>query len=174
MKLAIIAWIVYVPMIVEAIRASRNERAQFARGGFEPAGDVYKVMRVAYPAVFALMLAEGAWRGAAAGGWLLFGLALFTSGKALKWWAIATLGAAWTFRIVVVPGASLVKRGPYRVLRHPNYAGVVLELAGVAVMTRAYVSGPLGGVLFCTLVLMRIAVENRALDGRAGEQSDGL
>ena len=167
MKLAIVAWIVYFPMIVEAVRAARNERAQFARGGVEPAADVYRIMRVAYPAVFGAMLCEGAVRGLAEGAWSILGLVVFTFGKALKWWAIATLGHAWTFRVVVVPGAPLIASGPYRFLRHPNYVGVLFELVGAASMTRAYVSGPLAVVLFGSLMLMRISVENRALSGSA-------
>ena len=58
--------IVFVPMLVEARRADRNERVQRARGGIEPPGDVYDVMRIAYPAVFLAMIAEGAWRSAPA------------------------------------------------------------------------------------------------------------
>jgi methyltransferase len=65
---------------------------------------------------------------------------------------------------VVVPGAGLVRRGPYRFLRHPNYLAVVLELIGAAVMTGAVVSGPLFVVLFSALLRRRIAVEDRALD----------
>ncbi len=167
MKIAIIAWVVYFPMIVEAIRAARNERAQFARGGLEPPGDVYRIMRIAYPGAFAVMLIEGAVREFAADEWLTVGSIIFVAGKALKWWAIATLGSAWTFRIVVVPGARLIASGPYRFLRHPNYVGVVFELVGAAAMTHASVSGPLAVVLFGSLLLMRISVENRALDGRA-------
>src|SRR5207244_13535851 len=49
-------------MLVEARRAAANERAQRARGGVEPSGDVYGLMQVAYPASFLLMLAEGVWR----------------------------------------------------------------------------------------------------------------
>jgi len=172
--LAILGWIVFFPMVVEAIRAARNERAQFARGGVEPPDDVYGWMRFAYPGVFAVMLMEGAIRGATDDRWLVAGLIIFTAGKALKWWAIATLGPRWTFRVVVVPGEPLTRSGPYRFVRHPNYAGVFLELAGVAVMTRAYVSGPLGVVLFGTLVLMRISVENRALHDSAPQPPRGL
>jgi methyltransferase len=161
--LAIVAWIVYFPMIVEAVHAAKNERIQFARGGLEPPADVYKIMRIAYPGVFAAMLLEGALRGLAENAWLAAGLVVFTVGKALKWWAIVTLGRAWTFRVVVVPGEQLVVSGPYRFLRHPNYVGVLFELVGVAVMMRAYVSGPLAVVLFGSLVLKRISVENRAL-----------
>jgi methyltransferase len=172
--LAILAWIVFFPMCVEAFRATRNERAQFARGGVEPRGDVYAWMRLAYPGVFAAMLVECAIRGVPNDGWLVAGLTIFTAGKALKWWAIATLGPRWTFRVVVVPGDPLIRSGPYRFVRHPNYAGVCLELVGAAVMTHAYVSGPLGVVLFGTLVLMRISVENRALHDTAPGPPRGL
>ena len=56
--------IVFGTMLVEARRASANERAQRARGGVEPAGDVYDVMRVVYPGAFLAMFVEGALRGA--------------------------------------------------------------------------------------------------------------
>ena len=56
----LIAAIVFLPMLVEARRAAANERAQRARGGIEPAGDVYKMMQVAYPGAFLAMIAEGA------------------------------------------------------------------------------------------------------------------
>ena len=52
-------------------------------------------------------------------------------------------GACWTFRVIVVPGTTLVASGPYRFMRHPNYVAVVGELVGVALMTGARVTGPL-------------------------------
>jgi methyltransferase len=59
-----------------------------------------------------------------------------------------------------------VTRGPYRFLRHPNYLGVIGELAGVALMSGAIVTGPLALAGFGALILKRIGVEERAL--RAG------
>src|SRR6185295_2123117 len=117
-------------MLLEARRAAANERAQLRRGGVEPTDDVYKMMQVAYPACFLAMLAEGFWRGLPPAGALIAGATLFVLAKAIKWWAILTLGPFWTFRVIVVPGVPLVARGPYRWLRHPNYVGVVGELAG--------------------------------------------
>ena len=150
-------------MVVETVRASANERAQRARGGIEPAGDVYTLMRVVYPGAFLAMFAEGALR--AAPPWLvvLIGAALFIVAKGLKWWALLSLGPFWTFRVIVVPGARLVSSGPYRWLRHPNYVGVMGELAGVALMTGALVSGVVGIITFGVLVHRRIVVEERAL-----------
>ena len=154
-------------MIVEAARAARHERAQRDRGGIEPPDDVYRAMQVAYPVLFAVMIGESILRGQPSRPWIVLGLVCFLAAKAIKWWAILTLGPAWTFRVIVVPGAPLVRRGPYRFLRHPNYVGVAGELVGVALAAGAYVSGPIAVVLFGTLMKRRIAVEERALDSTA-------
>jgi methyltransferase len=161
--LVLIGAVVFGFMIVEARRAARHERLQRARGGVEPSGDVYAIMQVAYPGVFLAMLVEGMWRGSTGGPWLALGLALFAAAKALKWWAIVSLGQAWTFRVIVVPGSQAVASGPYRYLRHPNYVAVVGEIVGVAVMADARVTGPLAMLGFGSLLVRRIAVENRAL-----------
>jgi hypothetical protein len=58
-----VALLVFVPMGIEAVRASRNERRQLARGGVQPHDDVHGVMSIAYPGSFLAMLVEGAFRG---------------------------------------------------------------------------------------------------------------
>jgi methyltransferase len=169
-KLLIAGAIVFAFLIVEARRAARNERLQRAAGAVEPPDDVYQLMRVAYPGGFALMLAEGALRGGAAPSAFAAGAVLFTLGKALKWWAIATLGPRWTFRVLVRPGVPLVASGPYRWLRHPNYVGVVGELTGLTLMTAAWVAGPVVTIGFVALMIRRIRVEMSALTGSATDK----
>ena len=159
----VVGLVVFLLMALESLRARRNERAQRARGGIEPPDDVYAVMRVAYPAAFAAMLIEGALRRGAPPRALAAGAAVFAAAKALKWWAIVSLGPFWTFRVIVVPGAPLVARGPYRWLRHPNYVAVVGELAGAALLAAAIVSGPVAIAAFGALLIKRIAVEQRTL-----------
>jgi methyltransferase len=151
-------------LAVEARRAARNERAQRARGGIEPTGDVYRAMAVVYPAAFLAMIVEGVLRGGAPRAVLAAGAAIFAVAKALKWWAIRSLGPCWTFRVIVVPGATRVRSGPYRYVRHPNYVAVGGELAGVALMAGAVVAGPVATAVFVLLMLKRIAVEDAALD----------
>jgi len=160
---ALVLAIVFLPMLLEARRAALNERAQMARGGVEARGDVYAPMRVAYPGAFLLMIIESAVRGSPRPSIIALGAVVFAAGKALKWWAIVTLGPAWTFRVIMVPNASLVATGPYAVLRHPNYVGVVGELVGTALMTGAVFSGPIATLGFGALMLARIRVEERAL-----------
>lgn len=164
-----LAVLFYLPMLVEARRASVNERAQRARGGAQPAADVpvYRAMQIVYPGAFAAMLVESAWRGNPPRSWVLAGLLGFALAKAVKWWAILTLGRFWTFRVVVAPGTTPVAGGPYRFFRHPNYVGVIGELTAAAVMTGAAVSGPLAVVLFLMLLKRRIAVEEKALASSA-------
>src|SRR5437899_8505451 len=128
--------VVFLPMAVEATRAASNERTQRARGGIEPPDDVYKMMRIAYPAAFLAMIAEGFVRGTPSTLALTAGIVLFAAAKALKWWAILTLGPFWTFRVIVVPDARLVTSGPYRYLRHPNYVAVAGQIVGCALVAR--------------------------------------
>src|SRR6185436_14944433 len=111
-------------MAIEAQRAARNERAQ--------RGDVYRLMQGVYPGAFAAMLVEGAVRGGPPPALVAAGAIVFAAAKAVKWWAIISLGGAWTFRVIVVAGAPRVASGPYRFFRHPNYVAVVAELAGAA------------------------------------------
>jgi methyltransferase len=153
-------------MLLEARRAEANERWQRARGGIAPPEDlaVYAAMRVAYPAAFASMLFERALRGDVLSDAFVLGAALYIAAKALKWWAILELGPFWTFRVIVVPGARLVRSGPYRYMRHPNYLGVFGELVGTALMCGAMVTGPIATLLFTSLMVWRSTVEHRALD----------
>jgi methyltransferase len=90
-------------------------------------------------------------------------LAVFILLQAGRLWVIASLGRHWTTRVVVLPGASPVACGPYRWLRHPNYAVVVLEIAVVPLALGL----PLFALMFsaanAALLIHRIGVENQAL-----------
>jgi methyltransferase len=150
-------------MAGEAALAARNERALMAGGAIEPGHDVYKTMRWAYPLCFVAMAMESVVHGRPAPRIVLTGLALFAAAKALKYWAIGTLGSRWTFRVLVLPQAPLITHGPYAFLRHPNYVAVVGELIGAAVMFGAPITGLLALLGFGSLMLKRIAVEDSAL-----------
>ena len=150
-------------MIGEAIHAARNERALSARGATQPDGDVYKTMRWAYPLCFIAMAAESMMHGSPPAALMRLGVVVFVLAKALKYWAITTLGPRWTFRVLVLPSAPLLVTGPYKYLRHPNYVAVVGELIGAALLFAAPAAGALSVVMFGWLMLRRIAVEDRAL-----------
>jgi methyltransferase len=159
----IVAIAVFVPMIAEANVSSRHDGPLRAAGAVEPDGDVYRIMQAAYPAAFVLILIEGGWRSATVDDGFWIGAMVFGIAKALKYWAIATLGRRWTFRVLVPPGSTRIVAGPYRWMRHPNYVAVIGELAGAAAMMRAIVAGPIATVGFGALMLARIRIEERAL-----------
>lgn len=150
-------------MAGEALLSAFNERVLRARGAREASGDVYAIMRWAYPACFVAMAVEGAMAGPASPRVLAAGLVILGFAKALKMWAIGTLGVRWTFRVLVLPDTPLITRGPYAWIRHPNYAAVLGEIAGMACLVWAPIAGLLSLACFGALLVRRIAVEDRAL-----------
>lgn len=169
-------------MLAETRVATQHESRLLSRGATIPVGDLFSLMSITYPLAFALMGWEGADRLSASGAgaepwgpgpnWFAAGVLLFIAGKALKYWAIGTLGERWTYRIMVLPGAPLVHAGPYRYVAHPNYIAIIGELGGTAMMMGAIVSGPVVTVLFGLILLARIRFENRVLEAvRRGSSS---
>ena len=164
--------LVFGLMLAETRLSVRNERALRARGAIEPRGDVYLAMLVLYPLAFGLMGIEGISRsrtpaevvaGSPPPAWWLAGILLMVASKALKYWAIASLGERWTFRVLVLPGVPLVRRGPYHYVNHPNYIAVMGELVAMLLMMSAWTTGPAMILVFGVVLLMRLRVESRAL-----------
>lgn len=91
-------------------------------------------------------------------------LAPFVLAQGLRYWAISALGSRWNTRVLVIPGAAPVARGPYRFLAHPNYVAVVVELASVPLIFGAVWTAAVATVANLILLLVvRIPCENRAL-----------
>jgi methyltransferase len=150
-------------MLIEMWISVSNERGLRARGAIEPADDVYRAMSWTYPVSFLAMGLEGGLVGPPPGVTTAAGVAVLAAAKAVKYWAIHSLGSRWSFRVLVLPGVPLVTRGPYAYLRHPNYVGVIGELIGVALLVGAPVTGVLAVAVFGYLIKRRTLVENRAL-----------
>src|SRR5262245_34776491 len=113
------------------------------------------------------MAAEGILTNRSIGGAAVAGVVVLVLAKALKFWAIASLGRRWTYKVLVLPGAPLVASGPYRFVRHPNYVAVIGELVAMALLSDARVTGTLSVIGFGILLVRRIAAEERALGLRA-------
>jgi protein-S-isoprenylcysteine O-methyltransferase Ste14 len=100
----------------------------------------------------------------------IVGEAVAVAGIALRVWAILTLDRFFTFVVGIVPGQRVVQHGPYRMLRHPGYAGALLVLLGIGIVLANWLS-LLVLVLVPTLVLsVRITVEEAALAGALGAE----
>ena len=94
-------------------------------------------------------------------GWPMLVVVLAAQG--LRWWCIATLGHQWNTRVVVIPDAPRVTRGPYRFFSHPNYAAVVVEGIALPLVHTAWMTAVAFAVLNAALLRTRIKVENAAL-----------
>jgi methyltransferase len=161
--IAFVISVVFGLMLAEARVSSRHEHALRARGAEVPSEPQYRWMALLYPVSFLAMGLEALLRRVEPSPIFLSGLLLFIAAKALKYWAIASLGERWTFKVVVLPRAPLVRTGPYRYVAHPNYIAVAGELAGVAMMTGARVAGPIMGLTFIVMMWRRARFEERAL-----------
>src|SRR5262249_24074026 len=93
-------------------------------------------------------------------------LAAFAILQGLRLWVLLSLGRYWTTRIITVPGAPLVRRGPYRFLRHPNYLVVAAEIAMLPLAFGAWVVAVVFSALNAALLAWRIALEDQALAPR--------
>jgi methyltransferase len=80
-------------------------------------------------------------------------------------WVIATLGARWTTRIIVLPGAPLVRTGPYRFVSHPNNMIVIAEIALLPLVFGLWPIALIFTVLNGAILAVRIREENQALRG---------
>jgi len=159
---------VLVMMLAELWLSTTNERVLLANGAVQADDPVYGVMRIAYPAVFIAMALEGMTTGVELGAITFAGVVLMFVAKALKFWAIASLGRRWTYTVLVMPALPLVTAGPYQWIRHPNYVAVVGELVAMALMTHARVTGPIGTLFFGWLLWRRITAEERAIELYSG------
>jgi methyltransferase len=165
---AIALGLVALSMLLEVTRSRSNERRLRHGGATFPPDDVYPTMQWAYPGCFAVMAVEGMVWGPAPGATTWVGAALLLLAKALKVWVMASLGRRWTYRIVVVPGERLSRVGPYALLRHPNYVAVVAELAGMALLVGAAVTGLPASLFYLWLLRRRVLVEELAHGIRSG------
>jgi methyltransferase len=104
--------------------AGRNTRALRAEGAVELAPGHYPLI-VLLHAFWLLGLWLIGWAHPLSLSWLMIFLTL----QVLRAWVLLTLGRRWTTRIIVLPDAPLVENGPYRLLKHPNYAIVICEIA---------------------------------------------
>jgi protein-S-isoprenylcysteine O-methyltransferase Ste14 len=97
------------------------------------------------------------------------GFVVAWAGIGLRWWAFHTLGRYFTFRVQTSPDQPVISNGPYRVLRHPGYAGVELVLIGMGLLYDNWI-GVAATLIFPMLGLAnRIRVEERALNDALGE-----
>jgi methyltransferase len=155
-------WIVLavaVQRLGELVLSRKNERRLVALGGVESGAGHYPIVVLLHAAwLVSMPLALPADSNV---DWRLIGL--FAALQVGRYWVIASLGMCWTTRIITIPGSALVRRGPYRFLRHPNYVIVAVEIAVLPLAFGAWTLALVFSLLNAIVLAHRIRVENAAL-----------
>lgn len=150
--------------VAELVLSARNLAWSRARGGVEFGAHHYPAMVALHTALLVGCLVEPVTLHRPflpALGWPM--LVVVLAGQSLRWWCIATLGHQWNTRVVVIRGAPLVMRGPYRYFSHPNYVAVVLEGVALPLVHTAWITACVFTMLNAALLRTRVKVENAAL-----------
>jgi methyltransferase len=162
--LQIMVIVIVVQRISELIISRRNYRWAMERGGVESGQGHYWMFFVLHIGWLVGVIVEAGQNDGNLSDLYLIPLAGYLLAQVVRYWAIATLGKQWNTRIVVIPGMSVVTRGPYRWLRHPNYVAVALELFCVPLMFDAWVTAIAASIVNAVVLLgVRIPAEIKAL-----------
>jgi len=163
--LALLAFLVYfvVQRLGELWISTRNARRMFARGAREHGREHYPMLIALHTLFPAALIGEVLWLGARPGPLTPCWVVLWVLAQGLRWASMESLGECWNTRIIVLPGAPLVRRGPYRWLRHPNYVAVAVELLSASLMFGAWRTAVVLSIANAIALRVRIASENRAL-----------
>lgn len=160
----VLVGLVAAERLVELVLARRNAAWALARGGVESGQRHYPWMVAMHVALLAGCVVEPVATGRA---WeplrFAVGAAAVAAGQGLRWWTIATLGRRWNTRVIVIPDLPLVTGGPFRILRHPNYLAVAVEVAALPVAVGAWLTAVAGTALNALVMAARIPCEERAL-----------
>jgi methyltransferase len=156
--------LVCLERVAELAVSQRNAARSLQRGGRESGQGHFPPMVALHAALLA-----GCWiepialhRTFLPGlGWPM--IVLVIAANALRWWCIASLGPRWSARVIVTPGLPLVRSGPYRWFRHPNYGAVIVEGAALPLAGSAWITAATFTVLNAALLTVRVRSESRAL-----------
>jgi methyltransferase len=154
--------------LAELVYARRNEERLRARGAVEHAPEHYWLIVALHAAWLA-----GLWLTAIGRPINLAWLVTFIVLQALRLWVLATLKERWTTRIIVLPDAPLIAGGPYRFMRHPNYAIVAAEILALPMAFDLYAYAIAFTLANAAILAVRIRAENQALRGAAAPARRG-
>ncbi|NRD80515.1 hypothetical protein HPT25_24640 [Bacillus sp. BRMEA1] len=149
--------------MVELLIAKRNEKWMLNKGAIEFSGrHYYVIVAVHFLFIISFCLEKILWDRGLFSAWPVI-FCLFIIAQLFRVWIIRSLGRCWNTKILVLPDYPIIRKGPYRFLKHPNYVIVSLEFLVIPLLFSAYFTTILFGVLNATLLAIRIPAEEKAL-----------
>ncbi|CAM3020174.1 hypothetical protein BST27_06900 [Mycobacterium intermedium] len=153
-----------VERLVELLVARRNAAWSMSQGGREFGQGHYPAMVSMHALLLVSCVAEVSERHRPFIPWLGWPMvAVVALSTLVRWWCVAVLGKHWNPRLIVIPSAPLVRRGPYRWLHHPNYTAVVAEVAALPLVHSAWLTAIVFTIVNAFVLKVRIDTENAAL-----------
>lgn len=154
--------LVIVQRLVELFIAKRNEKSQLAKGAYEVGAAHYPFMILLHVSFFISLFIEVMYfKPFLTPHYAL--LIIFLLLQLLRIWCLVSLGTFWNTKIIILPGANVVVRGPYAYIRHPNYLVVCLEIVMLPLMFEAFVTAICFTILNFIMLSVRIPTEEKAL-----------
>jgi protein-S-isoprenylcysteine O-methyltransferase Ste14 len=170
MRISLVLGLIY---LVSEISLSATRRSRSATGEKQDRGTLRVLWIVIMASVSAGVFVAQNWRaGALSHGreFAYLGVALFATGLVFRWWAIITLGRFFTVDVTIEKDHELVERGPFRLVRHPSYTGVLLAFIGFALTLRNWAAIQIVLVPIFAAFVRRMNVEEEALRGALGDR----
>lgn len=156
--------ILIIQRLGELQLAKKNERWMKARGAKEVGQDHYKYIVWLHISFLLAVGIETTLRGFSLSMIWMVMLGIFVLAQILRIWTIRSLGRFWNTKIIVLPEANVVQKGPYRFMKHPNYVIVALEIMSLPLIFSSYITAAVFTLLNALLLLkVRIPIEEKAL-----------
>jgi methyltransferase len=160
---SLLVTIIVFQRMIELYIAKGNEKWMKQQGAIEFGEKHYKYMVLLHVLFFIFLSAETLMgkRGISSF-WPVY-LSIFCLAQLVRIWVITSLGKFWNTKILVLANTKVVKKGPYRFLRHPNYLVVAIELFAVPLLFNSYYTSILFTILNIIMLNVRIPTEENAL-----------
>ncbi|MGD6898556.1 isoprenylcysteine carboxyl methyltransferase family protein [Bacillus infantis] len=162
---AVFILIIMLQRVGELAVARSNEKWMKSRGALEFGKGHYSIMVMIHASFFLFYSFEVLWGSRTLSSLWPAILTVIIITQAGRLWALLSLGKYWNTKILVIPHANVVMRGPYRFIRHPNYVIVTLEFLAFPLMFQAYWTLAVFSILNLAILSVRIPAEEQALSG---------
>lgn len=149
--------------LAELFLARKNETWMKKQGAIEFGMSHYPWMVAMHIGFFSILILEVTVMNRSSTSLWPFWLALFLAAQSGRIWVITTLGRFWNTKIIVLPKAEVMAKGPYHFMKHPNYLVVAVEIIAISMLFNAYITGILFSLLNVWMMTVRIPEEEQAL-----------
>lgn len=157
---------------IELVIAKSNEKWMTNQGAYEVGKQQYKYIVMMHIMFLISLCTEVLYFGREPASWWWIPFSLFVGAQIVRFWSLSSLGRFWNTRIIILPNAEVVTKGPYRFIRHPNYVIVAIEILTLPLLFQAYFTAILFSIVNTFLLMVRIQQEEAALAASTNYQDE--